>query len=99
MNEAVDLAALVAKLKEEHAQALEERDLKHAGELSKLTEQINNLTGSLDDIAGICNEGRNVVGLMPHPERASEPVLGSADGVVLLESLLNAAGTRAGAPA
>ena len=51
MNEAADLAALVAKLKEEHAQALEERDMKHGAELSKLTEQINNLTGSLDIVA------------------------------------------------
>ena len=57
---------------------------------------IDNPNGSLDDIAGICNEGRNVVGLMPHPERASDPLLGSADGLVLLESLLTAAGARAG---
>jgi len=55
-----------------------------------------NPNGSLDDIAGICNEGRNVVGLMPHPERASDPLLGSADGVVLLRSLLAAAGARVG---
>ncbi|MCJ7670432.1 MAG: phosphoribosylformylglycinamidine synthase subunit PurQ, partial [Acidimicrobiia bacterium] len=41
-------------------------------------------------IAGICNESGNVVGLMPHPERASEAILGSADGVVLLQSLLDA---------
>ena len=54
-----------------------------------------NPNGSLDDIAGICNEGRNVVGLMPHPERASSTLLGSADGVVLLESLLAAAEERA----
>jgi phosphoribosylformylglycinamidine synthase len=60
---------------------------------------VDNPNGSLDDIAGICNEGRNVVGLMPHPERASDPLLGSADGVVLLESLLSAAGDRAGAHA
>ena len=52
---------------------------------------MRNPNGSLDDIAGICNEGRNVVGLMPHPERASDTILGSADGVVLLESLLAAA--------
>ncbi len=52
---------------------------------------VENPNGSLDDIAGVCNEARNVVGLMPHPERASETVLGSADGVVLLESLLAAA--------
>ncbi|MDZ4825047.1 MAG: phosphoribosylformylglycinamidine synthase subunit PurQ [Actinomycetota bacterium] len=49
-----------------------------------------NPNGSLDDIAGICNEGRNVVGLMPHPERASDAILGSADGVVMLRSLLAA---------
>jgi phosphoribosylformylglycinamidine synthase subunit PurQ / glutaminase len=52
---------------------------------------VTNPNGSLDDIAGICNESGNVVGLMPHPERASELILGSADGVVLLESLLAAA--------
>jgi phosphoribosylformylglycinamidine synthase subunit PurQ / glutaminase len=55
---------------------------------------VDNPNGSLDDIAGICSEGRNVVGLMPHPERASDPLLGSSDGVVLLESLLDAAGAR-----
>jgi phosphoribosylformylglycinamidine synthase I len=56
----------------------------------------DNPNGSLDDIAGVCNEGRNVVGLMPHPERASDALLGSADGVVLLQSLLHAAGVRRG---
>jgi phosphoribosylformylglycinamidine synthase len=55
---------------------------------------VDNPNGSLDDIAGVCNEGRNVVGLMPHPERASDELLGSADGVVLLRSLLAAAGAR-----
>jgi phosphoribosylformylglycinamidine synthase I len=58
---------------------------------------VANPNGSLDDIAGICNEGRNVVGLMPHPERASDALLGSPDGVVLLRSLLAAAGSRAAA--
>jgi len=52
---------------------------------------VDNPNGSLDDIAGICNEGRNVVGLMPHPERASETILGSDDGRVLLESLVSSA--------
>jgi phosphoribosylformylglycinamidine synthase len=52
---------------------------------------VQNPNGSLDDIAGICNEGRNVVGLMPHPERASEAILGSTDGAVLLGSLLASA--------
>jgi len=59
---------------------------------------VENPNGSLDDIAGICNEGRNVVGLMPHPERASDPLLGSADGLSLLRSLL-AAADRAAASA
>lgn len=54
----------------------------------------SNPNGSIDDIAGVCNDARNVVGLMPHPERASDAVLGSSDGVVLLESLLAAAGAR-----
>jgi phosphoribosylformylglycinamidine synthase I len=57
---------------------------------------VDNPNGSLDDIAGICNGERNVVGLMPHPERASDLLLGSADGVVLLESLLHAAGRHSG---
>jgi len=49
-----------------------------------------NPNGSLNNIAGICNEERNVVGLMPHPERACESVLGSADGLVLFESVVEA---------
>ena len=53
----------------------------------------SNPNGSLDDIAGICNVDRNVVGMMPHPERASESALGSIDGLVIWESLLS--GTRA----
>jgi phosphoribosylformylglycinamidine synthase I len=49
-----------------------------------------NPNGSLDNIAGICNEARNVAGLMPHPERASEAILGSADGRLIFESLIHA---------
>jgi phosphoribosylformylglycinamidine synthase I len=49
---------------------------------------VNDVNGSTDAIAGICNEDRNVVGLMPHPERACNPLLGPEDGRVLLESLL-----------
>jgi phosphoribosylformylglycinamidine synthase I len=56
---------------------------------------VDNPNGSLDDIAGICNAEGNVVGLMPHPERASDALLGSSDGVVLLKSLLAAATSRA----
>jgi phosphoribosylformylglycinamidine synthase len=56
---------------------------------------VENPNGSIDDIAGICNEGRNVVGLMPHPERACHPLVGSTDGVRLLRSLLATAGVGA----
>jgi phosphoribosylformylglycinamidine synthase I len=49
-----------------------------------------NPNGSLDNIAGICNAQRNVAGLMPHPERASEPILGCADGRLIFESLVHA---------
>ncbi len=52
---------------------------------------VENPNGSVDDIAGICSAGRNVVGLMPHPERATSALLGSTDGLVLLGSLLAAA--------
>ena len=48
---------------------------------------LENPNGSIDDIAGICSAGRNVVGLMPHPERAVDAMLGSADGRLLLENL------------
>jgi phosphoribosylformylglycinamidine synthase len=51
---------------------------------------VDNPNGSMSAIAGVANEGGNVVGLMPHPERASDPLLGSADGLVLLQSLLAA---------
>ena len=53
---------------------------------------VDNPNGSIDDIAGICNQAGNVVGLMPHPERASHPLLGSTDGLVLLRALLRVAG-------
>ncbi len=49
---------------------------------------VDNPNGSLDDIAGICNERRNVMGMMPHPERAADALLGSADGRVILESMV-----------
>jgi phosphoribosylformylglycinamidine synthase len=55
----------------------------------------DNPNGSVDDIAGICSAGRNVVGLMPHPERACHPMLGSTDGAPLLRSLLVRAGALA----
>jgi phosphoribosylformylglycinamidine synthase len=55
-----------------------------------------NPNGSVAAIAGICNESRNVVGLMPHPERACEAVLGSVDGLVILQSVVAAIEHRAG---
>jgi len=44
--------------------------------------------GSMRDIAGILNAGRNVMGMMPHPERAADPLLGNTDGIAILQSLL-----------
>jgi phosphoribosylformylglycinamidine synthase len=62
-----------------------------------LMRYVDNPNGSLDDIAGVVNEAGNVVGLMPHPERAAEAVLGSEDGAPLLRSLVRvAAGGRPG---
>ncbi|QGG96762.1 phosphoribosylformylglycinamidine synthase subunit PurQ [Actinomarinicola tropica] len=52
---------------------------------------VDNPNGSIDDIAGICSAERNVVGLMPHPERAMSDLLGSADGRTLLQSVIDAA--------
>jgi phosphoribosylformylglycinamidine synthase subunit PurQ / glutaminase len=49
-----------------------------------------NPNGSVNNIAGICNQARNVVGLMPHPERACELAVGSADGLVMFESVIKA---------
>jgi phosphoribosylformylglycinamidine synthase len=55
----------------------------------------SNPNGSLDNIAGICNEGRNVLGMMPHPERASERELGGTDGAKVFHSMVAAlAGTQ-----
>jgi phosphoribosylformylglycinamidine synthase len=58
-----------------------------------------NPNGSLHAIAGICNRERNVLGLMPHPERAVESPLGSQDGLVLFKSVVASLGQRAAVPA
>lgn len=50
-----------------------------------------NPNGSVENIAGICNEGRNVLGMMPHPERASENQLGGSDGLKIFDSMVTAA--------
>jgi phosphoribosylformylglycinamidine synthase len=57
-----------------------------------------NPNGSIDDIAGICNEARNVVGLMPHPERACDELTGATDGMSLIRGILGV-GHRTGVPA
>jgi phosphoribosylformylglycinamidine synthase subunit PurQ / glutaminase len=49
-----------------------------------------NPNGSMRDIAGILNEGRNVMGLMPHPEDVTEPLMGGTDGLVIFESMVSA---------
>jgi phosphoribosylformylglycinamidine synthase I len=61
---------------------------RYSDALGQITDAANP-NGAVNSIAGICNAQRNVVGLMPHPERACEPALGSADGLVILESVVS----------
>ena len=61
-----------------------------AGEVSTSA----NPNGSLDNIAGICSEGGNVVGMMPHPERSAEPELGCTDGMKIFHSMVGAMASR-----
>ena len=61
---------------------------RYCDEEGQTTEDAN-FNGSIDNIAGICNGGRNVLGMMPHPERAVEDMLGSSDGKRIFESVLN----------
>ncbi|MGA6956534.1 MAG: phosphoribosylformylglycinamidine synthase subunit PurQ, partial [Candidatus Acidiferrales bacterium] len=58
-----------------------------------------NPNGSLHAIAGICNRERNVLGLMPHPERAVESPLGSADGLVIFRSVVSSLSRQTAVPA
>ena len=51
---------------------------------------VDNPNGSLRDIAGICNKERNVLGLMPHPERATDALMGSTDGLIVFRSIVSA---------
>ena len=53
------------------------------------TQETSNPNGALDHIAGLCNQGKNVFGMMPHPERASEGILANQDGRLIFESILN----------
>ena len=59
----------------------------------------DNPNGSLAGVAGVINREGNVMGLMPHPEHAVDPLLGSADGALVLESMLDAVRERAAVPA
>ncbi len=68
--------------------------LDDAGQIVLRYAEGENPNGSVADVAGVSNEGGNVIGLMPHPEHAVDPLLGSADGALLLASLVDAA--RAG---
>ena len=61
---------------------------RYCDETGTITEAANP-NGSLDNIAGVCNDRRNVFGMMPHPERAADPALGNTDGRVILEQLLS----------
>jgi phosphoribosylformylglycinamidine synthase I len=61
-----------------------------AGEISASA----NPNGSLDNIAGICSAGGNVVGMMPHPERSAEPELGGTDGMKIFQSMVGAMASR-----
>jgi len=55
----------------------------------KITSEANP-NGSLDNIAGVCNEGRNVLGMMPHPDRSSDPILGMNDGFRIFDAMIGA---------
>ena len=64
-------------------------ELEAAGQL--VLRYAEDCNGSVGDVAGVCNEARNVLGLMPHPEHAVDPLLGSGDGALLLAALVDAA--------
>lgn len=62
---------------------------RYCTEKGEITEAAN-VNGSVENIAGICNVSGNVLGMMPHPERVSETILGSSDGLVIFRSIFNA---------
>lgn len=64
---------------------------KYCDEFGNITEEANP-NGSVGNIAGICNEKRNVFGMMPHPERAASELLGNADGKAMFDSIMAHAG-------
>ena len=71
--------------------SLDDNDLvlfRYCDEAGNITTDANP-NGSLNNVAGICNAGRNVFGFMPHPERAADPLLGNEDGLAIFESILS----------
>jgi phosphoribosylformylglycinamidine synthase len=74
-------------------------ELEAAGQIVLRYEPAANPNGSLADVAGVVNAERNVMGLMPHPEHAVDPLLGSPDGCLILGSLVDAARDRLAAAA
>jgi len=81
---------------EEGLRKLKENDqivFRYCDEVGNVSTEANP-NGSLDNIAGICNQTKNVLGMMPHPERASEVILGSDDGKYIFQSIVNFFGTR-----
>ncbi|MCF7729226.1 MAG: phosphoribosylformylglycinamidine synthase subunit PurQ [Chthoniobacterales bacterium] len=77
--------------REETLQELHDKDqvlLRYATSKGEIT-KASNPNGSCENIAGICNQKRNVFGLMPHPERACDELLGSTDGRIIFESILD----------
>ncbi|MEY5069454.1 MAG: Phosphoribosylformylglycinamidine synthase 1 [Bacteroidota bacterium] len=79
--------------KPEELQAMKDQDqilFRYCDENAQVTEAANP-NGSIDNIAGVCNEGRNVFGMMPHPERAADSVLANQDGLGIFESILKMA--------
>ncbi|MFP8489798.1 phosphoribosylformylglycinamidine synthase subunit PurQ [Gracilimonas sp. Q87] len=78
-------------IEEDGLKSLQDNDqilFRYCNENGELTEE-SNFNGSVDHIAGIVNKQRNVLGMMPHPERAMEKLLGSEDGKPIFESILN----------
>jgi phosphoribosylformylglycinamidine synthase len=75
------------------------RALERSGQVLLRYAPGHNPNGSLRDIAGICNQQRNVFGLMPHPEHAVDPLTGSVDGLAIFESIRAEIADRVGAPA
>jgi phosphoribosylformylglycinamidine synthase len=74
-------------------------ELDRAGRIVLRYEPGENPNGATDDVAGVLGEDGNVMGLMPHPEHAVDPMLGSGDGALILASLVDAARDRLSAPA